>query len=421
MILNSKYNPWDAENLPKLFDIVTGSTPSTKEEKYWSDGKLIWVTPTDLSQTNGDIFISNSERKISEAALDHSNLTLLPVDSILLSTRAPVGYVAINKRELCFNQGCKGLMIKEKDLVDPLFYYYYFSFIKGYLESISGGSTFKELSKDSLKNLSLPVPSKQEQTAIANILSTVDEAIQKADEAITKTERIKQALLQKLLTEGIGHTEFKETKIGKIPKDWDLKKLSSLAELKNGINFTKQQKGDKGILVVDVLNMYGPSINLDYSNLYKVNKKISLDSDYILQKGDLLFVRSSLKREGAGWVSLFNGFKENVTYCGFIIRARLKSKDILPEFATFYLRSSIARRFILASAGQVVITNVSQDNISSVNIPIPPVNEQIKIISILQNFDNKIELLKNRKSSYERIKQGLMDDLLTGRKRVKLN
>lgn len=52
MILNSKYNPWDAENLPKLFDIVTGSTPSTKEEKYWSDGKLIWVTPTDLSQTN---------------------------------------------------------------------------------------------------------------------------------------------------------------------------------------------------------------------------------------------------------------------------------------------------------------------------------------------------------------------------------
>lgn len=420
MILNSKYNPWQPESLTKLFDIVTGSTPSTKERKYWSGGKVLWITPADLSKLNGNIFISDSERKITELGLAQSNLTLLPIDSILLSTRAPVGYVAINKRELCFNQGCKALTTKEKNRANPLFYYYYFSFIRNYLESISGGSTFKELSKDSLKNLSLPLPGKHEQTAIANILSTVDEAIQKADEAIEKTERIKQGILQKLFTEGIGHKEFKETKIGRIPKEWNALKLSSMADLKNGINFTKQQKGKKGILVIDVLNMYGPSINLDYSKLYRVNKSISPNSDYILQNGDLLFVRSSLKREGAGWVSLFNGFNEDVTYCGFIIRARLNTKDLLPEFTTYYLRSPIARRFILASAGQVAITNISQDNISSVIIPTPTVNEQHKIVSILKDFDNKIELMVKRKLKYERIKQGLMDDLLTGRKRVKL-
>jgi len=400
---------WKSKKLKELdgIEIILGQSPSSKSYNKKRNG-------LPFLQGKAEFGMIYPKPKIFTDA----PLKIAESNDLLLSVRAPVGDINLSPYKLCIGRGLAAIRFNNDN---PKFYFYWFLKNQKAIENLGVGSTFKAITGEQLKKIEIPVVELSEQNQIANILSTVDEAIQKADEAITKTERIKQAMMQKLLSEGIGHKEFKQTKIGKLPKEWGVIRLSDAVKLKNGINFTKQEKGQEGILVVDVLNMFGPSINLDFSNLYRVKKNIPINNDYILVKGDLLFVRSSFKKEGAGWVSLFNGFNENVTYCGFIIRARLITRDLLPEFTTYFLRSTIARRLILGSAGQVAITNISQENISSLILPIPKRDEQIKIVSILKEFDIKIDLLKSRKLKLDTIKHGLMDDLLTGKKRVKIN
>lgn len=412
MILNSKYSPWNPESLTELFDIVTGSTPSTKDERFWSDGNVVWVTPADLSQINSSIFINNSERKIAEVALNKSNLTILPIDSIILSTRAPVGYVAINKKELCFNQGCKGLVTKERDYVDPLFYYYYFSYIRNYLESISSGSTFKELSKDSLKNLSLPFPDKKEQTAIANILSTIDDAIQKADEAVKKTERIKKSMLQKLLTEGIGHTEFKETKIGRIPKDWEVKCIGDLGKAYTGKTPSSSDK-----------SLWNGNVPFVTPGDISETKYVTNTERYVSESGKK--VATILPHNSLMVVCIGSTIgKVALTGREVITNQQINSlivdeKVFYPDFIyySFIKKSKVFK----ALAGTAAVPIINKTLFEKFQIPISTnKEEQKKISDMLSEIDNRLFLLKNRKYKYLRIKQGLMDDLLTGRKRVKL-
>jgi len=208
-------------------------------------------------------------------------------------------------------------------------------------------------------------------------------------------------------------TEFQRTSIGKLPKKWDVVKFQNVAEFKNGINFSKKQKGKKGILTIDVLNMYGDSLYVIFDHLYRLDINFKENSDYVLKKGDILFVRSSLKREGAGWASLFNGYKEPVTFCGFIIRARLKEQRISQEFLTYFLRSNMAREKILSRAGQVAITNVTQDNLSILYIPIPSLPEQQQIASVLLKIDDAIQKTDGIIQKIQLLKKGLMQELLT--------
>jgi type I restriction enzyme S subunit len=410
---------WEIRRIAGSFIVETGTTPSTKQGEYWQRGTINWITPTDLSKLNGKMRIKSSERKITEKALKETNLTVMPKGSIILSTRAPVGYVAVLDEAATFNQGCKGLIPKNRNEVCSEFYCYYLLSKKQILQNLSGGSTFKELSKERLEALSVPFTSFSEQEKITETLSTVDKAIQKTDEIIAKTERLKKGLMQELLTKGIGHKEFKDTEIGRIPKDWEVARLGSIAEFKNGINFSKERKGDRGVLTLDVLNMYGESIYLDMTNLYRVN--ISLNDDYLLRSGDILFVRSSLKRGGVGWASLFNGWSEPVTFAGFIIRARLGNADVSPEFLTYFLRSDVVRRTLVASGGQVAITNITQDILRVLKLPVPPLQEQREIAKIVSTVDEKLELERKEKVKLERIKQGLMDLLLTGKIRIKVD
>jgi len=191
---------WEVLKVRDVFMVETGTTPSTKKKEYWDSGSINWITPTDLSKLEEKIGIGESERKITDRALNETNLTLLPKDCIIISTRAPVGYVAVLEEESTFNQGCKGLIPINKDKTCSEFYCYYFLYKKRPLQNISGGSTFKELSKERLEEFHLPCPAFPEQEKIAGILSTVDQAIEKVGEAIEKTQRLKKGLMQELLT-----------------------------------------------------------------------------------------------------------------------------------------------------------------------------------------------------------------------------
>jgi len=222
---------WDVNRVDVLFATKTGTTPSTSQREYWDNGTVNWITPTDLSRLNNRLLIRESERKITEKALKETNLTLMPKGSIILSTRAPIGYVALLGDAATFNQGCKGLVPKDPSRICSEFYSYYLLSRRRSLQNLGGGSTFKELSKDMLEHFEVPFFDVQEQKAIAEVLSIVDEAIQKTSEVIAKTECLKKGLMQELLTKGIGHKEFKDLEIGRIPKEWEVIRLDSVVDI----------------------------------------------------------------------------------------------------------------------------------------------------------------------------------------------
>jgi len=312
---------------------------------------------------------------------------------------------------------------KEKVLPEYLFYFFNSKYYWDQIGQKMGGSAQGGMNASLLSELKIFFPDILEQKAAVSIISKIDSAIQQTDSIIQKTRELKKGLMQELLTKGIGHKEFKYSKeLGcEIPKEWDVQKLEDIAQFKNGINFSKKQKGDEGILTVDVLNMYGENIYLNLKDLYRIDIDLKEESEYLLKKGDILFVRSSLKREGAAWASLFDGYSEDVTFCGFIIRARIKDANILPKFLTYYLRTDLARETLLSNSGQVAITNITQEAIKSLRIPILPISEQKKIVSILSNIDKKTGEERKTKTQLEALKKGLMQILLTGQVRIKVN
>ena len=159
-----------------LGEIVGGATPSTKNPEFFQ-GSIPWITPKDLADYNYR-YISYGERSISQKALDSCSTRLLPQNSVLFSSRAPIGYVAIAKNELCTNQGFKSI-IPNTEVVDPLFLYYLLKSSADHIASYGVGTTFKELSGKTFGQIELLIPeSVPEQKKIAQVLGAFDDAIE---------------------------------------------------------------------------------------------------------------------------------------------------------------------------------------------------------------------------------------------------
>ncbi len=170
---------------------------------------------------------------------------------------------------------------------------------------------------------------------------------------------------------------------GKSPS-WNVVELASCFELQNGVNFSAEQKGS-GLLVIDVLNMYSDDLFVRTDKLYRVDIKVP--EDRLLRPGDVLFVRSSVKESGVGWPAIFRGHEEPVTNCGFLIRARQTAPKLDPRFFVHYLRQSHVRAQMISRAGKVAITNINQERLGSLKIPLPPLAEQRRIAEVLDRAE----------------------------------
>ena len=406
---------WEVKKVYDLFDVVTGTTPSTRDKKYWDGGTINWLTPADLSKLNQTIYVNDSERKITESALKETTLTLMPERSIIISTRAPVGYVAVLKKPSTFNQGCKGLIPKRYDKVLSEFYYYYLLSQKHTLENLSGGSTFKELTKESLLNLSMPLPPLEEQQKIAEILSTVDKAIRKTDEAIAKTERLKNGLMQELLTKGIGHKEFKDTEIGRIPKDWEVVKLGEVC--------TKIKAG--GTPLTSKKEYYNGNIPFvkieDMTSSYKYIKSTltSITEAGLKNSSAWLVPVKSLLVAMYGSIGAIAINEIEVATNQAILAILPNNEKTNVEFL-FYLLTHL-KPLLKKHAKQTTQANLTAEIIKNFKIALPNYFEQQRIAEILSTVDKKLEIERKEKARLEKIKQGLMDLLLTGKVRVKVN
>jgi type I restriction enzyme S subunit len=174
-----------------------GNTPRRSTEEYWG-GDIPWLTP---SQLTGEIIneIDKTDEYITKKGFKNSSVKLLPVGTVMLTSRATIGETVINKVPMTTNQGFANIICKDDELFN-YFVLYLLRYLTPKLEALAGGSTFLEISRTSVRSLNIPVPQLEEQKKISSILSSVDSKIQKEEEYKAKLERLKKGLMQKLLT-----------------------------------------------------------------------------------------------------------------------------------------------------------------------------------------------------------------------------
>lgn len=167
---------WKECTIADLGTVVGGATPSTKDSANYDNGTIAWLTPKDLSGYQGR-YISRGERNITEKGLRSCSTQLMPRHTVLFSSRAPIGYVAIAENELCTNQGFKSIIPNEN--TDYLFLYYLLKYNKDAIENMGSGTTFKEVSGNTMRGIRVRVPSDIEtQRRIAGVLGSIDDKIE---------------------------------------------------------------------------------------------------------------------------------------------------------------------------------------------------------------------------------------------------
>ncbi len=168
---------WRNCTINDLGTVVGGATPSTKRAENYDGGTIAWITPKDLAGFTGR-FISRGERNITEQGLKSCSAQLMPAHSILFSSRAPIGYIAIAENEVCTNQGFKSVVPNEN--TDYMFLYYLLKYNKNRIEGLGSGTTFKEVSGSTMRGIEVSVPEAvEEQRCIASVLSALDDKIEK--------------------------------------------------------------------------------------------------------------------------------------------------------------------------------------------------------------------------------------------------
>jgi len=280
------------------------------------------------------------------------------------------------------------------------------------LEGLKSGSALKRLVLKAIREIHTPLPPLPEQQKIAAILSTVDKKIESIEEQIKQTEQLKKGLMNKLLTEGIGHTEFKDTKIGRIPKSWEAVKLKKIATIERG-KFQHRPRNDPQfyggkhpfIQTGDVTNSNGKLKK--YTQTLNEN---GLAVSKLFPKGTIIITIAANIGDTA--IALFDvAFPDSLI--GIIAKSSINN-----VYLEYYLRTQKKHLNKLSTVSAQ--KNINLETLKPLLVPKPPIQEQEKIATILGSVDEKIDVLHDKKSKYETLKKGLMQQLLTGRMRVKI-
>ena len=262
--------------------------------------------------------------------------------------------------------------------------------------------------------LKIPIPPVPEQQKIAEILSTVDAKIEIIDQQISETQDLKKGLMQQLLTKGIGHTEFKDSALGKIPKSWEVVKLKDVAEyVKDGTHGTHKEV-EAGIPLLSAKDIRNGKIHIP-DNCRKLSNDDfnSIHRNFKLMDGDvLLTVVGSIGR-----IAIIEGYKNNYTFQRSVGYVRFNNENYPYFFKQFFQSEFFTKQLSLRSNASAQ-AGVYLGELSKIPIPVISYNEQKEIAEILTSFDDKLQVLSEKKTTYQELKQGLMQQLLTGKVRV---
>ncbi|GGI12579.1 restriction endonuclease subunit S [Gottfriedia solisilvae] len=395
--------------------IIGGGTPSRENDSYYN-GDIPWATVKDM---NSNVLVETQEY-ITNIAVKNSSTNIIPKGNVIIATRIGVGRAFLNKVDMAINQDLKALIPNDK--VDPMFLLYSIIKSKSFLESISSGTTVKGIRLEQLNELELWVPDLKNQRKIAAILSTVDQAIEYTEAIIAQTETVKKSMMQVLFTKGISQTKFKKTEIGEIPKNWEVDSLQNITLPKEGL-----RRGPfGGALKKEIFVQTGYSIyeqqHAIYNDFNKFRYFISEEKfnemeNFKIKPKDLLISCSGT----VGRVAIvpFNAPEGIINQA--LLRIRCDQKIITPEYLNYLLISdSYQSKLLDMSHGSTIKNIVGMPILREMKLPIPPIEEQSKIVTILDSIVDKLDFEQQYLSQLILIKKGLMKDLLTGKVRVNI-
>ena len=404
---------WEVVELEKGCNkIVGGGTPSKNNNSYWENGTILWATPTEFTKNNSR-YISTTILKITQDGLENSSATLLKKGTVIMSSRATIGECKINTIEMTTNQGFISYECNEK--LNNIFLLYLIGRYKSKIIKVSSGSTFLEVSKTTMRNFKIPLPPLKEQEKIADILSTADEKIDAIEEQIQKAETLKKGLLQKLLSEGIGHSKFKDSELGKIPESWEVKSLSMIGSFSKGKGISKNEIIEDGIPCMRYAEIY-TEYDIVLKNIKSfIDEKSALNSKRI-NKGDILFAGSGETLDDIGKsVAFIDDFEAYVGGDTVILSPSIAYNSL---FMSYQLNSTIVRLQLRKLGQGSSVVHIYSSGLEKVKVPFPPLKEQKQIADILSTADEKLEVLRAKKQMYEILKKGLLQKLLSGEVRV---
>ena len=355
---------WKEYKLHEIGRIVGGATPPTKDSANY-DGEISWITPKDLSNFTGR-YIQKGERSITQKGFESSSCQILPKGSILFSSRAPIGYIAIAANELCTNQGFKSI-IPDNNLVNNLFLYYLLKYNKEEIECLGSGTTFKEVSAKVMQNFDIKIPSIQTQKKIADILSSLDDKIELNRRINDNLEQQAQALF---------NYYFIDT-----PELLGEFSVGSLADTANYVNGLAMQKyrpinGEKGLPVLKIKELGQGRI--DSSSDFCSNK---IDSYYKVYDGDVIFSWS-----GTLMVKIWCGGKCGLNQHLF----KVSSKTIPKWFYYFWTKHHLDNFIRIAKDKAVTMGHIKRGELEKAEVLFPNNSVMKKLDTLMAPFLDQI-------------------------------
>jgi len=334
----------------------------------------------------------------------------------LVPSGPSIGYMVQfhSKERYVLAQGVYGFKVNESICRDFLVQYSNTLEFRKVMQQIKVGSTQVHIRNKDYFGVTIPLPPLPEQQKIAQILSTVDEKIDIINQQIAETTELKKGLMQRLLTKGIGHTKFKDSPLGEIPKSWEVVKLGDVLSFIT-YGFTNPMPTVKdGILMITATNVKNGIIDVDgcrrtsieaYTNLLTEKSKPK-ENDILLTKDGSL-----------GRVALVGKEKMCINQSIALLRC---NEFVKHEFLTHLLQAPFYQAKMIGDAGGSTIKHIYITRVDKMKIVMPSISEQNHIASIFSTVDNKLEILKDKKSEHQELKKGLMQQLLTGKVRVKV-
>lgn len=401
---------WDVKAIKELTDIVTGATPSTTMPSYWKGGTIKWMSSGELNHK----FIYDVEGRITQLGYDNTGTHMLPKYCVLIGLAGQGktrGTAAYNFVEICTNQSIAAIL-PNNNVFDSMYLYYFVDSQYMYLRTLSAGDGGRGgLNKNILLHLDVVLPSISEQTRIATALSKIDALISELGKLIEKKRAIKQGTMQQLLT---GKKRLKG-----FSEPWVEKTLGeNILFLRTGLNprvHFKLNTPDADCFYITVRELHGFDIITD-EQTDKINHSAveRIDERSKLKIGDVLFSGTGtigqtalVKETPKNW-----GIKEGI----YAITPNCKSLDSL--FLIYYLHTTKAISLFSSMSSGSTINSVPMAKLIELPILLPSLSEQSAIVSVLSSMDEEISALEAKRNKYIAIKQGMMQQLLTGKIRL---
>ncbi|MEH6957251.1 restriction endonuclease subunit S [Neobacillus drentensis] len=403
---------WEVVNLEDLADINRGASPRPIKDPKWfsEESEIGWVRIADVTKSKK--YLRQTVQYLSDEGVLKSRY--VKHGDLIMSICGTIGRPVILAMEACIHDGFVVFNNMDVNKIDKNFLIYILNSLEDYFKSQGQPGTQVNINTSIVGKTSLALPPIKEQQKIAEILFTVDEQIENTDKIIEKTKELKKGLMQQLFTRGIGHTEFKNTELGKIPKEWTLIKLEQITE-RITYGFTNPmpttEKGPFMITAKDIINGRINYITARKTDEQKYKQELTPKSRPEIN--DILITKDGT----LGRLAIVD--KENICINQSVASIKVNETLVFVKYLFYLMDSPTIQSRILFDAGGSTIKHIYISKLAQMIIPISmSLEEQQKIAEILTTLDNHIEFYEQEKEKYSEFKKGLMQQLLTGNIRM---